>query len=350
VYRSLGPEDAKETQMSVDLDEFIQLDRTFHDLALSEEEGKESGLFRLMRRDKPTQWSDLLEEPRVVLLSEAGSGKTEELRHVCRNLRQSAKRAFFLRIEHLAQDFDAAFEEGTPEEFEEWMTSSEHGWLLLDSVDEARLKDPKDFERAIRKVGRMLGRVLQRTHVVITGRTDAWRPRTDLLICEAALPWAPPVTAPDQDQESDEAVTTSDVPVPKSRKSPFRIVALDKIAGEQVDRFARAKGVTDIKGFKKAVERADAWSFTARPLDLAETVEFWVANKKIGSRLELIRASIDKRLEERDQDRADANPISKDRIRAGRALSRRQQRSRRSRLSGCPTVSRTTAASRSRKC
>jgi hypothetical protein len=306
--------------MSDDLDEFIQVHRTFHDLALSGEEGKESELIRLMLRGEATLWSDLLEEPRVVLLSEAGSGKTEELRHVCRDLRKRAKRAFFLRIEHLAQDFDTAFEEGTPEEFEEWMASGEGGWLLLDSVDEARLKDPKDFERAIRKVGRKLGRVLQRTHVIITGRTDAWRPRTDLLICEAALPWTMSATAPDQDQEFGEAVTTRDVPVSTPRKSPFRIVALDDLAGEQVDRFVGAKGVTDIKAFKKAVERADAWSFTARPLDLAETIEFWIANGKIGSRLELMRASIDKRLEERDQDRADANPISKDRIREGARL------------------------------
>lgn len=306
--------------MADNLDEFIQLHRTFRDLALSEEEGKESALFRLMRRDKPTQWTDLLEEPRVVLLSEAGSGKTEEVRHVCRDLRQRAKRAFFLRIEHLTQDFEAAFEEGTPGEFEEWMTSDEDGWLLLDSVDEARLKDPKDFERAIRKVGRKLGHVLQRTRVVITGRTDAWRPTTDLLICEAALPWMRPETAPEEEQESKEAVTTGEIPGSKRRKSPFRIVALEDIAGEQVDRFASAKGVTDIEAFKKALERADAWAFTARPLDLAETAEFWIANQKIGSRLDLMRASIDKRLEERDQDRADSNPISKDRIREGARL------------------------------
>lgn len=306
--------------MADDLDGFIQLHRTLHDLALTGEEDRESELFRLMHSHKPTQWSDLLEEPRVVVLSEAGSGKTAELRQVCRELRQRAKPAFFLRIEHLAQNFDAAFEEGTPEEFEEWMTSSEDGWLLLDSVDEARLKDPKDFERAIRTVGRKLSRVVQRTHVIITGRTDAWRPRTDLLICEAALPWTTPATEAEQNQKSDEAMTTKDVAVAKRRKSPFRIVALDDLAGEQIDRFAEAKGVTDIKAFKKAIERADAWSFTARPLDLAETVEFWIANKAIGSRLELIRASIDKRLEERDQDRADANPISKDRIREGARL------------------------------
>ncbi|TIT84172.1 MAG: hypothetical protein E5W59_27755, partial [Mesorhizobium sp.] len=107
--------------MSDIFDEFIQLDRTFHDLGLSEEEGKDAELFRLMRRDKLTQWSDLLEESRVVLLSEAGSGKTEEIRHVCRDLRLRGKYAFFLRIEHLAQDFDASFEEGTPEEFDDWV-------------------------------------------------------------------------------------------------------------------------------------------------------------------------------------------------------------------------------------
>src|SRR4051794_15456967 len=98
--------------MSDGFDDFIQLDRTFHDLALSEDEGQDAELFRLLRRDKPTQWSDLLEEARVVLLSEAGSGKTEEIRHVCRDLRLRGKHAFFLRIEHLSQDFEASFEEG----------------------------------------------------------------------------------------------------------------------------------------------------------------------------------------------------------------------------------------------
>jgi len=103
------------------LDEFVQLDRTFHDLALSEEEGKDAELFRLMRRDEPLRWPELLKEPRVVLLSEAGSGKTEEVRHVCLDLRARKKHAFFLRIEHLVQDFEASFEEGTLDEFQAWI-------------------------------------------------------------------------------------------------------------------------------------------------------------------------------------------------------------------------------------
>ncbi len=93
--------------MSDGFDDFVQLDRTFHDLALSEEKGKDAELFRPMRRDEPLRWPELLKEPRVVLLSEAGSGKTEEVRHVCRDLRAGKNHAFFLRIEHLVQDFEA---------------------------------------------------------------------------------------------------------------------------------------------------------------------------------------------------------------------------------------------------
>lgn len=85
--------------------------------------------------------------------------------------------------------------------------------------------------------------------------------------CLVELPWTTPENVPDQDQQFVEAVTTGDVPVPKPRKSPFRIVALDDLTGEQIDRFVRAKGVTDIKAFKKAMERTDAWSFR-RPANL----------------------------------------------------------------------------------
>ncbi len=301
-------------------DDFVPLDRTFHRLALSEEQGKEAELTRLFRRDAPLRWPELLKCARVILLSEAGSGKTAEIRHVCQDLRSKKKPAFFLRIEHLAQDFEACFEEGTLEEFEEWVASGDDGWLLLDSIDEAKLKDPKDFERAIRKLGVKLRGVLQRVHIVITGRTDAWRPRTDLLVCEGALPWKQPESEPDEDQDTDNAVMVTDADGKKDRRSPFHIVALDDLQGDQIDRFAAAKGVTDLKAFRTAVDRAEAWSFTARPLDLAETVEFWNQHKRIGSRLDLMRASIDKRLEERDQDRAEARPMSKKRIREGARL------------------------------
>lgn len=154
--------------MTGPLDEYIPLDRTFHELALESGANDDVDLARRLGHGESLRWPNLLGEYRVILLSEAGSGKTEEIRNTARKLRQDGKSAFFVRIEHVSQDFEDAFEEGSFEEFSTWAASGEEGWLLLDSVDEARLRDPKDFERAIKKLGRLLARVLQQAHIVIT--------------------------------------------------------------------------------------------------------------------------------------------------------------------------------------
>jgi hypothetical protein len=90
---------------------------------------------------------------------------------------------------------------------------------------------------------------------------------------------------------------------------PFKIVALSDLSSPQIEVFATAKGVTDIRRFLEEVERVDAWSFTTRPQDLEELASFWNENKRIGSRLELMRNSIDRRLRERDQTRAEATTL-----------------------------------------
>src|SRR4051812_28350324 len=118
---------------------YIELHRTFHELSQSKEAESDEGFYSTGVK---LTWDSLLEEQRVVLLSEAGSGKTEEIRQATKRLRQLGKAAFFLRLEHVASDFDIAFEEGELAEFKSWLASTEPGWLLLDSVDESRLKDP----------------------------------------------------------------------------------------------------------------------------------------------------------------------------------------------------------------
>ena len=80
--------------------------------AISDEDGDKAKMVRLFAREVSTRWADLLAEPRVIMLAEAGSGKTEEIRHICRRQRGDGKRAFFLRIEHVIDDFETSFEEG----------------------------------------------------------------------------------------------------------------------------------------------------------------------------------------------------------------------------------------------
>ncbi|WP_165191643.1 NACHT domain-containing protein [Caulobacter soli] len=303
--------------MRIDLDDdFIPLERTFHRLLQDETANDDTAVSILGRETQPLVWKDLLAAPRVILLSEAGSGKTAEARHVCRELRGQGKRAFFIRIEHVVQGFEDAFEEGTHAEFRAWTQAGTEGWLLLDSVDEARLKDPKDFERAVRKLGRELAPVLAQAHIVITGRAVAWRPKTDLMLVRGAFPYASPARAIETDADA-RAIKAETV---ETDQEGFMIVALDDLRGEQVDRFAAGKGVADITAFRAAVERKDAWDLTTRPMDLAELCAFWTDKGQIASRLALMRASIDRRLEERDQDRAEARPIPLERLRRGAKL------------------------------
>jgi hypothetical protein len=67
-------------------------------------------------------WPELLAMKRVVILAEAGTGKTHELRETTHRLRRQKKAAaFFCRIEELAdRSLEEALEEGSDTEFRSW--------------------------------------------------------------------------------------------------------------------------------------------------------------------------------------------------------------------------------------
>jgi hypothetical protein len=298
---------------------FIELHRTFYELPKNSSENDDLDISRALRSGY-RRWSDLINEYRVIILSEAGSGKTAEIRNVAHILRKQGKPAFFLRLENISREFEDAFEVGTHEAFEEWLKSNKEGWLLLDSVDESRLRDPRDFELAIRKMSRLIGIAKDRTHIVITSRAPAWRPKTDLDHCEYHLPLTVAATSVCASQsENDDLVQTKTENQEKDR-SAFKIFALDDLTSDQIEVFAKAKGIVESKAFLDAVERADARLFTARPQDLEDLTEFWLDKGQIGNRLEIMRNSIHRRLTERDKNRSEVYSLSAERILQGARL------------------------------
>ncbi len=303
--------------------DFIELHRTFHELLEDSSQSDDVDVSQTLRFGEHLLWSDLIKEYRLIILSEAGSGKTAEIRNVACALREQGKPAFFLRLENVSRDFEDAFEVGTFETFNEWLASGQEGWLLLDSVDEARLRDPGDFELAIRKLSRRISTAQDRTHIVITARTTAWRPKTDLATCTSFFPYAVSIISKCDSQTNDDGTDGSFMTETQSQgkyKQVFKIVAFDDLSSGQIALFAKARGIEDSKAFLEAVERADAQLFTSRPQDLEELIEFWSCNGRIGTRLEIMRNSIDRRLAERDQDRAEARPLSAERARYGARL------------------------------
>lgn len=303
--------------------DYIELNRTFHKLSKYSFDNDDFDISQTFHIGDNLCWTDLVKEYRLIILSEAGSGKTTEIRNIACKLREMGKPAFFLRLEHISRDFEVAFEVGTYEAFEEWVASGGEGWLFLDSVDEARLRDPGDFELAIRKMSSRISTSMDRTHIVITGRTTAWRPMTDLSHCKAQLPYAAASTSESNSQAEDDGFEGSMQTKTESQEEDnpvFKIVALDNLTSKQIAIFVKSRGIEDSKAFLDDVERADAWPFTSRPQDLEELVDFWIDKGRIGTRLEIMQNSIGRRLAEREQRRDDARPLSEKRTYQGARL------------------------------
>ena len=291
---------------------YIQINRTFHELAFDPEDDDNTAPGRRTSNREPLQWQELLAHHRAVILSEAGSGKTQEIRHVARMLREEGKHAFFIRLEHVRSDIEDAFEEGDYDEFKAWVGSGEEGWLLLDSVDEARLRDPRDFELAVKRIGRMIAPVAQSAHVILTGRSTAWRAKSDYLLCQQHLPFKTTANDFEQDDQDHNVARKS-----KPQAPSFLIVSLEDIQGKQMEAFLAGKGVEDIRAFLAAVDRAEAADLTTRPQDLTELIEYWQVHQKIGSRLELMKSSIARRLLEANPDQSALKPIALETLREG---------------------------------
>ncbi len=230
----------------------------------------------------------------------------------------------FFRLEHLSSNFESSFEIGTLDEFETWISSNEPAWFFLDSVDEARLAGPKQFEAAIRKFGVKLKDNKQRSHIYITSLFSEWRPNSDFSLILNQLPFIESTsTIDEQNKDVSEAhVGLSDVQALSAKKGEKKLVepsvfALLKLEKDQIAIFSRAHGVKDVDAFLNAIKRAEADIYSGRPLDVLDLINYWESSGKIANRATLIEHSISSKLEEKDPDRAAALPLTHEEARTG---------------------------------
>ncbi len=296
---------------------FIELNRTFtpisKDQTFDEEAYDFSHIFGLSGTKK---WSDLLELPRVIILAEAGAGKTDEVKAVARRLHSEGKAAFFFRLEHLVSDFEIAFDEtGTFVEFNAWLNRDEPAWFFLDSVDESKLHKISAFKLAIKRFALKLGDQKHRAHIVITSRISEWQAQSDLAFIQNTLPFEEQITSKQEEGEdnvddlsnSSERELSSVKTAEQKRVTP-EVFALCPLDQNQRRIFSQASDVPEIDSFLTAIEKSEAEIFSGRPQDLLELIDYWKRHRKIGNRAKLIENNITSKLTENDQDRASELP------------------------------------------
>lgn len=301
------------------MNKYIELHRTFVPCTEKEDFDPDSDISRYRFGFKATGWPELLDLPRVVILAEAGTGKTEEFKAVARKLRDEGKAAFFCAIEELAEEgIERALPIGEDAAYKEWLLSENHAWFFLDSVDEARLANSQFFERALKKLARELDAAAKRARIFISARVSDWHATADLLLVEGLLPPPPQekrVNSSEPTEEDSAASITDNAAIDTTPQ--IHIYRLAPLNLEQRRQFAAGQGVSDVNSLMDALERADAESFAERPQDLLDLVTYWQNEGKIGSHEEMIDYNISKKLTETNRKHGDKQLLSPEKARIG---------------------------------
>jgi len=229
---------------------------------------------------RPQRWHEIEDQHRVLVIADPGAGKTFEAKTRARKMKERGKKAFFIRIEKVNTGFDQAFEIGTTEEFSAWLASTEEAWFFLDSVDEAQLETPRALENAVRVFGARIHDALERTHIFITSREDAWRALPDHTLIEQHLPYGEPELGEDENN------TTAK---PNPMLKLFRLAGL---AEDEISLFAGHYGIGDVGDFVVAIKRGNLLMLAERPFDLKALIRVWIADHKLGSRFEVLQRMI----------------------------------------------------------
>jgi len=290
---------------------YVDLNRTFVPVNRNDPLSGE-GLAALARRYQSIAWPELLEHRRVIILAEAGSGKTEEFRERATALREDHKDAFFAAIEQLAE-LGLARTLGTAKAdlFETWRRSSRPGWLFLDSVDEAKLQR-HSFTAALAKVAEALGDAAGRARIFISCRGTDWDPVADFEVVQDQLPpiaEAASFAAPDPDE-----VLLSVLDEPKAKpattaRPEILVFSLTNLTSSQQRAFLVDRKVDDIEAFEQAITLRGLGPLAERPGDLDMLVNAWKSTGTFGTLREMVETHVTDRLRERDK-RADANVLT----------------------------------------
>lgn len=264
-------------------------------------------------------WQELLTSMRVLIISEAGAGKTYECRMQHKFLWEEGEPAFFIELSELAKsplhDLLTADEE---ERFEAWRTArSGIATFFLDSIDELQLT-LGSFKTALNKLSKPLRDQLNRARIVITTRPVP----VDEHLIRANFPLTPmpePVVEASAEafadlvlgQEQPDTIESEDEGPPD-----WITVSLMPLSDDLIKQMAITQHIADPDALLDSIRRQNAQDFARRPQDLIELCADWRVSKKIRTHREQVQQNIQVKLKPRT-DRQEAAELSPDRALEG---------------------------------
>ncbi|CAJ8169967.1 Uncharacterised protein [Burkholderia pseudomallei] len=266
-------------------------------------------------------WSDLHEQRVVVVVGEAGIGKTTEFKSETERLRRAGNPAFFIELSQLVGSDSWALALGSfAAAFDVWRQSLDEGYFFLDAVDEARLTSHAALKKALQVVYANLQQHFPRVHVAISSRWTDWSIHDVQAAVEELL--VSPIELACRSKPESTVVQTGNMETvhvqepPADKRTETFVVSLAPLSIAEAQKLAAAWHVPDAPDFWAAVRDGEYEHLATRPLDLGWMVELWRAKRNLGTYRELIEGSVANRL-------VDTNPSY---LASGAVLSTRQLR------------------------
>lgn len=268
-------------------------------------------------------WEELLTKRRVVILAEAGSGKSTEMAERARLTAAGGRFTLHATVEDVGRDgLEGALSSSGQASLKAWRSSTDSAWFFVDSVDEAKSSGIR-LEKVVRRLADGIQGAEERAHVVLSGRITDWEFRKDLASLKDWLPITVQVSTPGRTPEEELLRIIRQEPQqeakPPSLEQPF-VALMAPLDSNRVRLFAEAKGTPDLDRFLEQLDAANLWHFASRPLDLDWLVRFWQGEGRLGSLAEMVEQSLSERLKETNPGRARSDTL--DGARALRAVER----------------------------
>lgn len=286
---------------------FVRLDRRFVDLDphTSTEHPEDPSAIPYTPRSEGYSWSDLLELRCVVVLAEAGSGKTTEFEDQA--TRRAPRPAFTVTVTDLSTEGIEALRRVAG--FDSWLGGgTEPARLFLDSVDTALL-ERQTLARALSKLRAGLGAKWEACHVLISCRGSDWRPDTDLRTLEDYFP--PVAGSGDEDGSA-------------RRERAYRVVRMLPLALDQASILASDRLGVPADEFLAAIADAQAEFFLTRPLDVLMLADIWREHRQIPALHALLPMVVEKKLRETNDERPPRDVAPNELLESARALAAAQ--------------------------
>ena len=271
------------------------VERTFRDIPEGKlSEADQQSFLVSLGWSRGASWEDLLRSKRVLMISEAGAGKTYECRGQARRLWDAGEPAFFLELEGLSSgDLARLLDPEEEARLAAWLCSqSDIATFFLDSIDELRLS-PGSLEQALKCLKRAIGDKLRQARIVLTTRPIPF----DVQLVRSLLP-TPPAPSTEPRDEAFAKIAMGDPAIQKVRDGDcrgvpdWRTVALMPLSDSEILEFARVQGVANPTELMEDLEKRNAQEFARRPQDLIELCADWREHRRIRTHRDQVATNV----------------------------------------------------------